>query len=200
MDFFFFIRVKISRSQAQIQSSPAFMLESESAHARGTKCLVVSPRVISLASFACLPVDHSTSIDGRREATSRRRPCVDFSQTPLFAQLHPKSGRGTRMARVSVLATTESLAETTAMKTKLNIEWSGEISVASHDTDRSHRLEKNILPGSFPGEGNACLPPARNFNFFKSKTGRWRSIGGAKWRKSLVRLALFNPIAKHGLS
>lgn len=37
MDFFFFIQGNGGRSQAQIQSSLAFMLEGESAHARQDK-------------------------------------------------------------------------------------------------------------------------------------------------------------------
>lgn len=37
MDFFFFIRGNVSKSQAQIQSSLAFILEGESAHARQDK-------------------------------------------------------------------------------------------------------------------------------------------------------------------
>lgn len=120
MDFFFFIREKDSRSQAQIESSPAFMLEGESAHARGPKSIVVTTGKLTQASFARPPVDHSTSTHDRREATSRRRPGVDFSQTPLFPRLHPQSGRGTRMAYRSMLATTESVADTTPMKNNVN--------------------------------------------------------------------------------
>ena len=131
---------------------------------------------------------HSPSTGGRRAATSRGRPGVDSPRTPLFTGLHSKSGRGTRMAKGGLSATIESLADATAMRTKANIKWSGEPSVASHGTDHSHRPEEIILSPSLSGEGNACLPPSENFTLFKSKTGRWRSTGAAKLRESQATL------------
>ena len=58
-------------------------------------------------------------------------------------------------------------------------------SVTGHKTEHSHRPDETILPRSFPGEGNACLPPSESFALFKCKTtGRWRSVRAERFRGS----------------
>jgi hypothetical protein len=83
----------------------------------------------------------------------------------------------------------------------MNIVSFNKFSVTGHQTEHSHRSDEIILPRSFPGEGNACLPPSETFAHFKCKrTGRWRSVRAERFRGTPVATIVFNHFIKPQLS
>lgn len=83
------------------------------------------------------------------------------------------------------------------MKTGVN----RKISPMGQQTDPSHWPDETILPHSFPGEGNAFLPPAENFASFKCKSiGQWRSVPVARLREFSGRLAALTAFSTRSFS